>query len=184
MQEGSEGKAAEALLLATTAAPRFGPTMEIYRVPRREVAVRMLVDGSQTLEGTFFTAETGSAGHPEHALQRLNDPEEDFVPVVCTGYSVLVNKARIFWIEVSGAAADEIADDIGSGRRVPVRLTLSGGVGVFGTFVIVMPLERSRIVDYLNAADRFVPLFVDGGVKLIQRRFIVTVGFADGAERA
>ncbi len=156
--------------------------MEIYRIPRREVSVRILVDDGRTLDGTLFTAETGAAGRPEDLLQHLNVPDEDFVPLLCGEDSFLLNKAGIIWIQVTGSAAAEIADDAGSGQKIPVRISLAGGISVVGTLVVVMPLERSRVLDYLNASRRFLPLFGEGIVTLVQRRFVVTVrsGGEDG----
>ena len=46
-----------------------------------------------------------------------------------------------------------------------------------------MPPERSRVVDYLNAAGRFLPLFGEGVVTLVQRRFVVSLRSGEGAER-
>jgi hypothetical protein len=158
--------------------------MEIYRIPRREVPVRILVDDGRTLDGTLFTAETGVSGHPEDVLEHLNDTDKGFVPLLCGADSFLLNKAGIIWAQVSGEAAKEIAADAGSGRHVPVRLSLAGGLSVMGKFVIVMPAERSRVLDYLNAAGRFLPLYGEGTVTLVQRRFVVTVRSAEGAERA
>ena len=157
--------------------------MEIYRIPRREVAVRILVDDGRTLDGTLFTAETGAAGRPEDVLQHLNELDEDFVPLLCGKDSFLLNKAGIIWVQLTGSAAAEIADEAGSGPRVPVRFSLAGGISVVGTLVIVMPLERSRVVDYLNASGRFLPLFGEGSVTLVQRRFVVTVRSGAGDER-
>jgi hypothetical protein len=157
--------------------------MEIYRIPRREVAVRILVDDGRTLDGTLFTAETGAAGRPEDVLQHLNELDEDFVPLLCGKDSFLLNKAGIIWVQLTGSAAAEIADEAGSGPRVPVRFSLAGGISVVGTLVIVMPLERSRVVDYLNASGRFLPLFGEGTVTLVQRGFVVTVRSGQGAER-
>jgi len=157
--------------------------MEIYRIPRREVPVRILVDDGRTLDGTLFTAETGAAGRPETLLQHLNEPDEDFVPLLCGADSILVNKAGVLWVQLTGSAAEEIADDAGSGERIPVRLSLAGGISVVGTLVVVMPLERSRVVDYLNASGRFLPLFGEGTVTLVQRRFVVTVRTGEGADR-
>jgi hypothetical protein len=157
--------------------------MEIYRVPRREVPVRILLDDGRTLDGTFFTAETGVGGRPEDVLQHLNDSDKDFVPLVCGADSFLLNKAGIIWAQVSGAAAKEIAVEAGSGRHVPVRLSLAGGISVVGKLVIVMPAERSRVLDYLNATGRFLPLYGEASVTLVQRRFVVTVRSAEGGER-
>jgi hypothetical protein len=158
--------------------------MEIYRIPRREVPVRILVDDGRTLDGTLFTADAGAIGRPEDALHHLNDTEKDFVPLVCGADSFLLNKAGIIWAQVSGAAASEIAADAGAGRDVPVRLSLAGGISVVGRLVIVMPPERSRVLDYLNASGRFLPLYGEGTVTLVQRRFVVTVRSAEGVERA
>ena len=157
--------------------------MEIYRVPRREVPVRILVDDGRTLDGTLFTAETGAGGRPEDVLQHLNDSDKDFVPLVCGADSFLLNKAGIIWAQVSGAAAKEIAVEAGSGRHVPVRLSLAGGISMVGKLVIVMPAERSRVLDYLNATGRFMPLYGEATVTLVQRRFVVTVRSAEGGER-
>jgi hypothetical protein len=157
--------------------------MEIYRIPRREVPVRILLDDGRTLDGTFFTAEPGVGGRPDDVLQHLNDRTEDFVPLVCGSDSFLLNKAGIIWAQVSGVAAQEIAVEAGPGRKVPVRFSLAGGVSVVGTLAFVMPAERSRVLDYLNAAGRFLPLFGDGAVTLVQRRFVVTVRSAEGTER-
>jgi hypothetical protein len=157
--------------------------MEIYRIPRREVPVRILLDDGRTLDGTLFTAETGIGGRPDHVLQHLNDADAHFVPLVCGTDSFLLNKAGIIWAQVSGAAAREIAVEAGAGRRVPVRFSLTGGISLVGTLVIVMPPDRSRVLDYLNASGRFMPLFGEGTVTLVQRRFVVTVRSGEGAER-
>jgi hypothetical protein len=157
--------------------------MEIYRVPRRQIQVRILVDDGRTLDGALFTAEAGAGGRPEDVLQHLNDTEKGFVPLMCGEDSFLLNKAGIIWAQVSGAAAEEIAADARTGRHVPVRLTLAGGLSVVGKFVIVMPAERSRVLDYLNAAGRFLPLYGEGTVTLVQRRFVVTVRSSEGPQR-
>ena len=158
--------------------------MEIYRIPRREVPVRILVDDGRTLEGALFTAESGASGSPEDVLQHLNHSDEEFVPLLCGKESFLLNKAGIVWVQVTGGAARQVIEGVGSGRTIPVRISLTGGISVVGSLVIVMPLERSRALDYLNASGRFVPLFGDDTATLIQRRFVVTVRSGEGAERA
>ena len=154
--------------------------MDIYRIPRREVPARVLVDDGRTLEGTLFTTETGAGGRPEDVLHRLNETDEDFVPLLSGGDRVLVNKSGIIWVQLTGGAAREIAGDAATGQRVAVRLALAGGESLAGTLAIVMPLERSRVVDYLNAAGRFVPVFGAGTVTLVQRHHIVMARSCDG----
>ena len=157
--------------------------MEIYRVPRREVPVRIVVDDGRTLDGTLFTSMTGPDGRPEAVLHHLNETAEEFVPLLCGQDSFLLNKAGIVWVQLSGEPAAEMASEAGVGRRVPVRLSLAGGISIVGTLAIVMPQERSRVVDYLNASGRFLPLFGEGTVTFVQRGFVVTVRSGEGPER-
>jgi len=157
--------------------------MERYRIPRREVPVRILLDDGRTLDGTLFTSETGPGGGPEDVLHHLNETDEEFVPLLCGRDSFLLNKAGIIWVQLAGAPAREIADESVAAHHVPARFSLAGGMSVVGTLAIVMPPERSRVVDHLNAAGRFLPLLGEGVVTLVQRRFVVTVRSGEGAER-
>jgi len=153
--------------------------MEIYRIPRHETSARILLDDGRTLDGTLFTADAGPGGQPEGLLHHMNDASEEFVPLVCGADSFLMNKAGIVWAQTTGEAAQEIVAESGGGRMVPVRLSLTGGISLVGTLSVVMPPERSRVLDYLNAAQRFIPLFGEGTVTLVQRGFIVVVRAAD-----
>lgn len=153
--------------------------MELYRIPRREVPARILLDDGRTLDGKVFTTDSVPGGRPEDVLHLLNDASEDFVPLVCGSDSFLLNKAGIIWVQLTGANADEVAEHAESGRPAPVRLTLAGGLSLVGTLSIVMPPERARVIDYLNAAGRFVPLFGDGSVTLVRRSFVVSVRSAN-----
>jgi len=157
--------------------------MDIYRIPRREVLVRILLDDGRTLDGTLFTAETGPGGRAEDVLHYLNETDEGFVPLVCGRDSFLLNKAGIVWVQLTGAPAREIALEDVDARHVSARVSLAGGISVVGTLAIAMPPERSRVVDYLNAAGRFLPLWSEGAVTLVQCRFIVSVRSGTGAER-
>jgi hypothetical protein len=157
--------------------------MEIYRIPRREIPVRVLLDDGRTLDGTLFTHESGPGGRPQDVLHHLNESEGDFVPLVCGRDSFLVNKAGIVWVELAGEPAQEITSNAVGAQHVLARLRIAGGASVAGTLAIVMPPERSRVLDYLNAAGRFVALFREGTVTLVQRHFIVTVRSGEGATR-
>ena len=153
--------------------------MKIYQIPRRTVAVRLLLDDGRTLDGAMFTSPTGPNGQPEDVLRHMNDTTEEFVPLLGERESVLVNKARIIWIRLDGEAADEIQNGGISGRSVPVSLTLSGGDSLAGALSVVMPAERNRVVDFLNASGRFVPLFEDSAVTLVQKAFVASVRSAE-----
>src|SRR5262245_32706630 len=160
--------------------PLDSPSVEIYKVPRRELDVRILLDDGRTLDGALFASQTDSRGGPEDALHFLNTNSEDFVPLMCGKDSFLLNKAGIIWVQLAGEGSGEIVTGHHIGRPVPVRLSLAGGLSVVGTLSIVMPPERNRVVDYMNAQGRFLPLFGDGVTTLVQRGFVVSVRSADG----
>ena len=117
----------------------LGVPLEQYRIPRREVQARILLDDGRTLEGTVFTTESGGGARPENVLHLLNDASEDFVPLVCGKDSFLLNKAGIIWVQLSGRSAEEVAEQAEAGRPAPVRLSLAGGLSLVGTLSIVMP---------------------------------------------
>jgi hypothetical protein len=48
-------------------------------------------------------------------------------------------------------------------------------MALVGRFHIVMPAGRSRVLDFLNASGRFLPLWGDGHVTVVQRSFVVSV---------
>jgi len=121
--------------------------MEMYRIPRREVAARILLDDGRTLDGTVFTTESVPGGRPEDVLHLLNDTSEDFVPLVCGPDSFLLNKTGIIWVQLTGATAAEVGD-VDAGRRAPVRLTLAGGLSLVDKIVRHHSSDRFIVIDY------------------------------------
>ena len=149
--------------------------MSIFQVPRREASARILLDDGRTLDGKVYLAVTGHDGRPETVWERLNDAGEEFVPVACGPDRFLLNKSGIITVTVSDED-DAVHDDTYDGaRETPVRVSLAGGISLIGRLHIAMPQERSRVLDYLNAAPRFLPLHSPEGITLVHRRFIVSV---------
>jgi hypothetical protein len=149
--------------------------VDIFRVPKREVTARLVLDDGSTVEGRLFTAYVGAEGRLESVEERLNDGSEEFVALACDEDRFLLNKAGIILCEVrEGQGELDHLPGMG-GRKVPVRVTLVGGMALVGTLRVLMPAERSRVLDYLNAAPRFITIEGPGKATLVQRRFIVTV---------
>ena len=155
--------------------------MDIYRVPKVETNVRILLDDGRTIEGSLFTATIGPNGGPESVLDRLLDSSEEFLPLATGDDRLLLNKGGIILAE---APIDAVGEDLleDGAKEVLVRMTLSGGTSLLGRLAIRMPAGRARVLDYLNAAPRFVPLLGDRRVSLIHKRFIVTVRSAVDGE--
>ncbi len=148
--------------------------MEIYKVPRNEVQVRILLDDGRMIEGTLYTATVGPNGGPETVLDRLLDPSEEFLPLAAGGDRLLLNKGGILLVEIPPEAAGKTDLEEGA-KEALVRVTLAGGTSLLGKLAIRMPEESSRVLDYLNAAPRFLPLLGERRIALLQKRFIVSV---------
>ncbi len=155
--------------------------MEIYRVPKLETRVRILLDDGRSLEGSIYTSVTGPLGGPETILDRLADASEEFLPLACGEDRLLLNKTGIILVQCPVESVGSAIGEEGA-KEVPVRVSLAGGTSLVGRLSIRMPPERARVLDYLNAAPRFVPLLGESDVTLIQKHFIVTVRSAE--ERA
>ncbi len=158
--------------------------MEAFRVPRREQQVRVILDDGRALEADMFAAVVGPDGRPGRILDRLNDAAEDFVPVRTGEERLLLNKSGMVSIQIEGSAEDVIGAERAAGRELPVRIGLAGGSGLVGWLLVAMPRERSRVVDYLNAAPQFFPLIGEGQVTLVQKRFVVSVRELDSSSDA
>jgi hypothetical protein len=150
--------------------------MEILRVPRRVVPVRILLDDGRTLNGGLFTSMAAPGGGSERLVDHLNDPTEEFIPFAYGDDRFLLNKSGIVTVQVpDGLGEVEGYEEVPEGHEIAVRISLAGGTSLLGRFFVLMPPERSRVLDYLNAAPRFLPLIGDGFVTLVHRRFIVSV---------
>jgi hypothetical protein len=149
--------------------------MEAFRVPKRETRVRILLEDGRSLEGEIFAPWIGPDGQPGRAADRLNDPDEEFLAMHATDGRFLLNKAGIVSVQVPGSHTEVLHADAGAGRLVAVRVGLNGGTGLVGRLYVSMPPERSRVLDYLNAAPRFFPVVGEGYVTLVQKSRVVSV---------
>jgi hypothetical protein len=149
--------------------------MKQFQVPTHEVAARVLLDDGRVLECGIFASDSGPAGHPQTLAERLNETDEEFIPVKSGEDRFLLSKSGVVTVEVGDAASETVGMDQDAGIEIPVRLSLTGGLSLLGRFHIVMPPERSRVLDYLNAAPRFLTLLGEDRVTLVQRNYIVSV---------
>jgi hypothetical protein len=152
--------------------------MKMFRTPRRVVPVRVLLDDGRKLEGGLYAPGARADGTPGRLVDRLNDDTEEFLPIA--RYETLLNKACIISVEL--AAGEEQAEGIENAvaREQQVEVALIGGTTLSGWIRVLMPEERGRLLDYLNAAPRFIPVIGENRVTLVHRRFIVSVEELNG----
>ena len=138
------------------------------------VAVRVTLENGRTVEGGLYVPAIGPDGQPGRLLDRLNDEVERFLPLAGR-HETLLNKSAI--VSVQLASGHERAEGIESGvaREQQVRMLLRRGEAVDGWIRYLMPEEKARLLDYLNAAPTFIPVIGERRVTLVQRRFILSI---------
>ena len=136
--------------------------------------MRVLLDNGRKLEGGFYASGARTDGTPGRLIDRLNDDTEEFLPLAGR-YETLLNRACIISVEL--ATGEEQAEGIENqvAREQQVEIALIGGTTLSGWIRFLMPEERGRLLDYLNAAPRFIPIIGDNRVTLVHRRFIVSM---------
>jgi hypothetical protein len=146
------------------------------RVPTVALTAEMLLaDGSDMLGRMFVPAAAlrhSGATRPE---EWMNEPPDffPFLPDAASG-PIIVNKHEVVILSVPASVdADLTLEEADSPRR---RVTIEcGGRRLAGELVIDMPLNQSRVLDYLNRAGRFLTLSDGDRHHLIQKRRITRV---------
>lgn len=138
------------------------------------VPVRVRLEDGRTLDGGFYVPTMASEGRPGRLLDRLNDGAEYFLPLAGR-YETLLNKERIVTVQLASGhhQAEGIEDGFACEQRV--RINLVQGEILEGWIRYLMPEEKTRLLDYLNSAPRFIAVISEPRVTLVQRRFIVGV---------
>jgi hypothetical protein len=149
--------------------------MKIFQVPQREVQVQVILEGGQELEGTLYAPTAGPSGGPGSLSDRLNDDREQFLPLVGAESACLVSKSWIVAIRLSQGEEKLEFQESDQAKECSVILTMKGGLKLSGRLQYTMPVEKRRILDYLNAAPQFIPLLENGRVALINRSFMVRI---------
>lgn len=137
------------------------------------VPVRVLLEDGRTLDGGFYVPAITADGRPGRLLDRLNDDTEHFLELAGR-YETLLNKQRIVTVQLAAGhdQPEGIEDEFACEQRV--RVNLMAGDPIEGWIRYLMPAEKTRLLDYLNAAPRFFAVIGGPRVVLVQRRFIVS----------
>ena len=130
--------------------------MKTFQVPQKQQEVLVRLRGGEELAGSFYFAARGPGGSPGRLSDRLNDRTEKFLPLAYQSGAYLLNKDAILSVRLDSPGADIPSE--GAEHHAPVRVRLVDGGELEGYFDFSMPVGRERVVDFLNAAPRFVAL--------------------------
>jgi hypothetical protein len=145
------------------------------KVPKRAVFVEVHLRevGVRRLE--IFLAEQGRRDpRPESVVDRFED-DELFLPGrdADTDAWMLVNKDAIVWASVPVQAATLSLDEELFDHRRAIQVELMGGALVEGDLLYSAPGDRARSVDYLNRPGRFLRMYFEDGLALVNKRWII-----------
>lgn len=153
--------------------------MDQFRVPQRKIAVELILVGGRRVTGETYAPSAGPGGEPGRLADRLNDARERFLPITGPSRRSMVLKGSIIVVRLGpeDAAAEIHAEE--REREVPVEVAMEEGLSLQGRVAYTLPPERSRLLDYFNAAPRFVTLLDERGATLINTDRVVEVGRLD-----
>lgn len=150
--------------------------MEDLRVPKRKVAVEVLLPGGQSRRVSLFLAEA-AADHdgPELPADFVNGPPR-FVPVVdeASGAITFLNLASVAVVRVP-RALDAEEDPFEVPVEHQVAIALLDGTVLQGIVSYVRPEDRARLGDLLNEPPPFVRLVEAETVALVNKRHVARV---------
>lgn len=153
------------------------------RIPTATLRARVRCTDGRELSGRLFVP-VSSSSHPGpmRPEERLNDAA-DFFPFALDddGGTVFVNKLHVTSIAVAAAEIPEDPEPPVSGPAQRVRLECAAG-WVEGTLTLDLPEYKRRVLDYLNAAGRFMPVRDGDTLHLVNRDQVLrTTEISEGA---
>jgi hypothetical protein len=157
------------------------------RLPTKVVPVRLALVGGIPAAAEMFVADIARRGR-SHLLDDLADQlgsEASFIPVRWSNRVRLLGKQAVAWIAVRRTDPDappstdfsiEPSEELTLyDREHRVEIELAKGTKLIGTLLDSSPVDRTRVIDHLNRAGRFVRLWTANEHFLINTTQVVAV---------
>jgi hypothetical protein len=144
------------------------------KVPTLATPAEVVCTDGRTFSGCIFVPVTSSTHDGPMRPEEVLNGGGEFFPFLpdAGGGTVILNKSEVLVVSVgreSDAAPGESPD---IDRRVMVECP---GRSIEGHLRIDMPSHHSRVLDYLNRPDWFLPVHDGGRVYLVRKHNIVQV---------
>jgi hypothetical protein len=146
------------------------------RVPKRRVAVEVVLPGGAVRRVAVFLAEAApSHGGPERLSDVLNGSEE-FIPAFDEEAQRMTFLARraIALVRVAHEVEADEEDDLTIPTEHEVEITLADG-GLLRGLVSYLRPGNARLVDFLNERAPFFRLLERDAATLVSRRHVARV---------
>jgi hypothetical protein len=158
------------------------------RLPTKVVPVRLALVGGMPIPAEMFIADVARRGRG-HLLDDLAAQlcsETGFIPVRWSNRVRLLGKLAVSWVAVRRTDPDDVPSTDFSApepseelvlydREHRVEIELIHGTKLIGTLLDSSPIDRTRVIDHLNRAGRFVRLWTTNEHFLINTTQVVAV---------
>jgi hypothetical protein len=151
--------------------------MDDLRVPKRRVEAEVLLAGGATRRVAVFLADTAPGHAGGERLSDLLNGREDFIPAfdVALGAITFLNRTGVILARVDGPVESEREGDVTIPSEHEVEIALLDGSSLRGLVSYILPPDRSRLNDFLNASPPFFRLLEPGAVALVNKRHVARV---------
>lgn len=155
---------------------------ERYRVPKYKTQVEIQFSPGRVERFSLFLAEFAERRlGPERADDVLNGDREFLAVETPEGQIGFVRRSSIAIVTLGKeedidellGGFDPVAADLDI--EVPLRVVLDDGTRLEGVTRYQLPEANSRVLDFLNAAEPFIPLRHDGRISLVNKQRIANV---------
>ena len=149
--------------------------MSEYRIEKLRRPVVVVLRNGRRLDGDVFVGSQARLHDgPEDPSDHFNDHAPFFALSLREGEVLLVAKEQVAWVELVPQAADDSFDIPNVGLEVEVEL--ADGSTASGSVFPETPVERARLLDFLNEyAPTFLAVFAADRIRLVNRRVIAHV---------
>ena len=151
---------------------------ERYRVPKRQAPARITLVGQPPVQLFLYLAECAERHSGTETPSDLINNGDEFLPATDPeGRVVILRRSSIMVLSVAAefeASSEEEMRADEQLTRLAVDLRLENGVSLRGEMIYWRPEGQRRIQDYLNTAERFIPVRDGNTVHLVNRDRVVS----------
>lgn len=151
--------------------------MDDLRVPKRRIPVEVLLPGGATRSMALFLSEVAADHTGQERPSDLLNGGDDFVPAFdeASGAMTFLNRSAISALRLEPALDEDQDEEVSIPTEHEVEVQLREGTALRGLVSYLRPVERSRLVDFLNEAPPFFRLREGSALTLVNKRHVARV---------
>ena len=155
----------------------YSNPMDELRIPKISAEIVCHTTEQESINGKIFLDMISSSGPTlSQVLEFFNSHELFFPFKLPHGASILFHKRAILRIDVPELFSEyesEVSSQLDVKRDAKIHFT--NGILLDGRFIIDMPIDHARSLDFLNSGRRFIPFLLDETLTLIHTDHVYKV---------